>query len=93
MEIIIFYKRKSDTCMKEMKAEEAEDTGEERGQLKCYWNKVLYGLVVVGRKSQGWKKTEGNLKVDSKKLGDLSYLQLGIVHGGVINDFFKAYLF
>lgn len=30
------------------------------------------------KKARVGKKTEGNLKVDSKKLGDLSYLQLGI---------------
>ena len=68
--------------MKEMKRKRAWT---QEGQLKCYWNKVLYGLVVVRRKSQGWKKTEGNLKVNSKKLDDLSYLQLD----GVINDFFQ----
>lgn len=62
----------------------------QEGQLKCYWNKVLYGLVVVGRKSQGWKKDRRKLEGRFKETWWVElFAAWNIVHGGVINDFFQ----
>ena len=61
--------------MKEMEQKRSWTQG---GHLKCYWHNVLYGLVVVVRKTGLKNKAKGNLKVESKELENLSYWQLGI---------------
>ena len=50
MKIIVFYK---ENLILAHERDETERGWTQEGQLKCCWNKVLYGLVVVGRKSQG----------------------------------------
>ena len=87
MEITIFCK---ENLILAHERDGTERAWTQEGQLKCYWNKVLYGLVVVRRKSQGWKKDWRQLEGRFKDTWWFVLLATWcIVHGGVINDFFQ----
>lgn len=53
MEIIIFYKENLILAHERDETEERLNTGR---PVKMLLEQSAYGLVVVGRKSQGWKK-------------------------------------
>ena len=61
--------------MKEMKRREA---GHRKASQNVIGTKCFMAWWWGDEKARVERKTEGNLKVDSKKIDDLSYLQLGI---------------